>query len=238
MEQNLEQQLIASPDAPSGYTTPCDNEIVGESIEDVLSTIGRMIADFHAMELPTERIQAPCLSLFGKRETIADQAYEHADGKVVPLHGRLSPSDVVLSGSHIHLLPGANGAVGDPAVDLAHMMAHLNLLAVARESATLLTAVGSFHSGYARALPEKDIGLMRRAGPLTARFMQSIAESAAYLSSQQKDEVGVFCNWWLGRSDYTVGDIRWALWTAIDMGFANSLIDWRQEAIRDRGLAD
>lgn len=238
MEQTLEQQLIESADAPSGYTTPSDGEIVGESIGDVLSTVGRMIADLHAMELPPERIQAPCLSLLSKLPAIAERPHTHADGKVVPLYGRLSPSDVVLSGSNIRLLPGANGAVGDPAVDLAHMMAHLNLLAVARESANLLTEVGSFHSGYARALPEKDVALMRRAGPLTARFMLALAEPAAYLSSQQKDEVGVFCDWWFGRRDYTVGDIWSALWTAIDMGFANSLIDWRQEAIRDRGLSD
>jgi hypothetical protein len=122
---------------------------------------------------------------------------------------------------------------GDPAFDLAHMMAHLFLASVHRRSDILLTASGSFHGHYSRTVssPEK-APLMYRAGPLSAALLLAFVqcdEMHSYLSVEHRTDVTDFAMWWLERSDYTIGQVRSALWTAIDMGFNEKCIDWRKE---------
>src|ERR1700712_2840081 len=68
-------------------------------------------------------------------------------------------------------------ACGDPALDLAHMMAHLFLASVHHVSSILVEKAGYFHSGYAGNIEEFDkLSLMHRAGPLTVAFMLDLLE--------------------------------------------------------------
>jgi aminoglycoside phosphotransferase (APT) family kinase protein len=162
-------------------------------------------------------------------DAIADSS---AKAELVLLHGKLSPASIRFSETNVAIVDADHAAVGDPAFDLAHMMAHLCLASLHRGSCGLLTDVGSFHGGYARSLGGFDkVALMHRAGPLSAALLLALVQTdevSSYLSVNKRRDLASFAEWWLDRRDYTIGQVRNALWTAIDMGFNDKLIDWRQ----------
>ena len=89
-----------------------------------------------------------------------------------------------------------------------------------------MTSAGAFHGGYARAIEGLDkLSIMHRAGPLSAAFMLAILEDeqvSSFLTPQDKEVILDFSQWWLGRRDYTLGQVRYALWDAVE-----GAIDWR-----------
>jgi hypothetical protein len=145
------------------------------------------------------------------------------------LHGDLSAKDIELGAEHGEFAKTEWKEGGDPAIDLAHVMADLFVLAAHRESCILLTAVGSLHLGYCHDLPDElRVPLAYRAGPLLVAYMLEISQRATYVTEPLRKDLSTFATWWLEREHYTLGQVRDALWTAIDMGFENSLIDWRE----------
>jgi len=147
----------------------------------------------------------------------------------VLLHGRLSPGSVLFGQYHVAVIGPDHIASGDPAFDLAHMMAHLFVASVHRGSSILVTSAGAFHSGYAKTIEGLDkLSIMYRAGPLTVVVMLAILEDeqvSSFLTPKDKEVILDFSQWWLGRRDYTLGQVRYALWDAVDAGG----IDWREK---------
>ena len=145
----------------------------------------------------------------------------------VLLHGRLSPGSVLFGKYDLAVIGPDHIASGDPALDLAHMMAHLFVASVHQVSSILVTSAGAFHSGYASTIEVPDkLSIMYRAGPLTVAFMLAILKDeqiSSFLTPKDKEVILDFSQWWLGRRDYTLGQVRYALWDAVDAGG----IDWR-----------
>ena len=149
----------------------------------------------------------------------------------VLLHGHLSPSSVLFGEEHVVAIVGPDHiASGDPALDLAHMMAHLFVASVHQMSSILVTSAGAFHSGYASTIEVPDkLSIMYRAGPLSVAFMLALLEDeqvSSFLTPQDKELILEFSQWWLGRREYTLGQVRYALWDAVDAG---GVIDWREK---------
>lgn len=156
-------------------------------------------------------------------------AEESARVEPVLLHGCLSPSSVLFSDEDVAIISSNHSASGDPAVDLAHMMAHLFVAAVHRGSSILVTSAGAFHLGYARTFEGLDkLSIIYRVGPLSVAFILALVEDeqiSALLDLRDKEDILGFSQWWLGRRDYTLGQVRYALWDAVDAG---GVIDWRK----------
>jgi hypothetical protein len=155
-------------------------------------------------------------------------------GETVLLHGCLSPGSVLFnqnmfSEDHVAIISSHHSASGDPAVDLAHMMAHLFVAAVRGGSSILVTSARGFQAGYAQTIEGLDkLAIMYRAGPLTVAFMLGLLEDpqiSGLLDDRAKQDILDFSQWWLGRRDYTLGQVGYALWDAVDLG----VIDWREK---------
>jgi hypothetical protein len=58
------------------------------------------------------------------------------------------------------------------------------------------------------------------------------ASAVPYLPPQMREHLQMFASFWLARQDYTLGQVGSALWTAIDMGFHDKQIDWRNDVNR------
>jgi hypothetical protein len=149
----------------------------------------------------------------------------------VLLHGRLSPGSVLFGEQHVVAVVSPDHiASGDPALDLAHMMAHLFVASVHQMSSILVTSAGAFHSGYAETIEVPDkLSIMYRAGPLSVAFMLAFLEDeqvSSFLTPEDKEVILDFSQWWLGRRDYTLGQVRYALWDVVDVP---GVIDWRKK---------
>jgi hypothetical protein len=147
----------------------------------------------------------------------------------VLLHGRLSPGSVLFSEEpHVAIIGPDHFACGDPALDLAHMMAHLFLASVHHVSSILVEKAGYFHGGYARTIEGFDkLSIMYRAGPLTVAFMLDLLEdkqASSFLDPEDRELVLKFSQWWLGRRDYTLGQVTYAMWSAAEQCGVN----WRE----------
>jgi hypothetical protein len=147
----------------------------------------------------------------------------------VLLHGRLSPGSVLFSEEeHVAIIGPDQLASGDPALDLAHMMAHLFLASVHHVSSILVEKAGYFDLGYAGTIEGLDkLSIMHRAGPLTVAFMLDLLEdeqASSFLDPDDRERVLEFSQWWLGRRDYTLDQVRYAMWSAAEL----SPIDWRE----------
>lgn len=157
-------------------------------------------------------------------------AEQSARVEPVLLHGRLSPSSVLFTEEHAAIISSGHIASGDPALDFAHMMAHLFVVCVHRVSSILVTSAGAFHSGYASTIEALDkLSIMHRAGPLSVAFMLAFLEDeqiGSFLTLEDKEVILDFSQWWLGRRDYTLGQVRYALWDAVEAG---GVIDWREK---------
>lgn len=85
-----------------------------------------------------------------------------------------------------------------------------------------MTSAGAFHSGYARTIEGLDkLSIMRRAAPLSAAFMLAFLEDeqiSSLLTLKEKEVILDFSQWWLGRRDYSLGQVRYALWDTVDLG--------------------
>jgi len=154
-------------------------------------------------------------------------AEQSARVEPVLLYGRLSPGSVLFGEEHVAIISPDHIVSGDPALDLAQMMAHLFVASVRRGSSILVTSAGAFHGGYAKAIEGLDkVSIMHPAGPLSVAFMLAFLEDeqvSSLLARYDKEVILDFSQWWLGRRDYTLGQVRYALWDAVDAG----AIDWR-----------
>jgi hypothetical protein len=148
----------------------------------------------------------------------------------VLLHGRLSPGSVLFSEEqHVAIIGPDHFACGDPALDLARMMAHLFLASVHHVSSILVEKAGYFHSGYAGNIEGFDkLSIMHRAGPLTVAFMLALLEdeqASSFLEPFDRELILEFSLWWLGRRDYTLGQVTYAMWSAAEQCGVN----WREK---------
>jgi hypothetical protein len=240
-ETRLDQDLIHGPNAGHGYTSHTSD--MGLSLEDLLLRVGHQLSARHRDTVveslssekngtPTSviRLQAFAVSHPELRNAIMRGLDGIAATPSAVLHGDLSAEDILLGAEHGEFADKEWKDRGDPAIDLAHLMADLFVLATHRQSCLLLTAVGSLHLGYFRELPDEPrVPLAFRAGPLTAAYMLEISQRATYLAEPMREDLLMFATWWLKRQHYTLGQVRDALWTALDMGFVNGPIDWRQD---------
>jgi hypothetical protein len=167
----------------------------------------------------------------------------------VMLHGCLSPNSVLFSEEDvIAIISPDRIASGDPALDLAHMMAHLFIASVHRGTSIFVEMAGEFSAGYVWAIKPLDpsiiyrgdphayaeslealdkLPIMYRAGPLSVAFMLALLEDeqiSSVLDARDKEDILEFSQWWLDRRDYTLGQVRYALWEAVE-----GAIDWREE---------
>lgn len=239
MTVNLARALLEDVDAPTGFVSAGPGgDLLG--LEDCLQDLGRRLAAFHSSPIEVNGTsEVRCVARLRQFAAKTDQSTRIRDLSDAPvvvavgLDGNLSPADVSISHG-VDFVDLKQRAVGDPAVDFSHMMAGLMVMAAARRSCGLLTAVGSFHAGYAGSIdPPSKLGLFYRSGPLTAAFMLEIASRAPYLEPALTEDLVSFARWWLPREHFTVGQVRDALWTAVDMGFDNDLVDWRKDAMDD-----
>jgi hypothetical protein len=53
-------------------------------------------------------------------------------------------------------------------------------------------------------------------------------QSGSFLTPEDKEVILDFSQWWLGRRDYTLGQVRHALWIAVDAEGANYNF-WREK---------
>jgi hypothetical protein len=92
------------------------------------------------------------------------------------------------------------------------MMARLFLASVHHVSSILVTSAGSFHKGYADTIEVPDkLSFTRRAGPLTVAIMLALLEderASSFLDPEDRELILEFSQWWLGRRDYTLGQVR------------------------------
>ena len=240
--KSLGQELLHES-ASCGWSTPFrPDEFSAIDFESLLSDVGEKIGRIHAARIDGVPFRSgvapararPLESLLRAAATHHDLANrlrgiveESARIEPVLLHGRLSPSSVLFNEKFIAIVGSNLASPGDPALDLAHMMAHLFIVSVYRGSSILVTAAGAFHSGYAETIDARDkLSIMHRSGPLSVAFMLAFLEDeriSAPLSLEDKEVVLDFSRWWLGRRDYTLGQVRHALWDVVDLG----VIDWR-----------
>ncbi len=242
--KSMAQDLL---EGGAGYSTPFD-EGHRVDLELVLYWVGLKIGKIHAgtrgFVQAGDAAKAPATQA-GPPDTYlaAARAHPHlahrlrgiaeTSARVEPvlLHGCLSPGSVLFGkDARFNALAIAGPdriASGDPALDLAHMMAHLFVASVHQMNSILVTSAGAFQSGYANEVPDK-LSIMFRAGPLTVAYMLALLEDAqtsSFLNAKDRDIILDFSQWWLGRRDYTLGQVRSALWDAVDAGGIN----WREE---------
>jgi hypothetical protein len=245
--KSLAQELLLES-ASIGWSTPFgDEDSTGMPFDWHLYWVGDKIGKIHAgtkgfvqagndakapatQAMPPETYWRAARShphLANRLRGIAEQS---ARAEPVLLHGRLSPRSVLFGDpEHVAILGPDRIASGDPALDLAHMMAHLFVASVHHFSSILVTTAGAFHAGYARTIDEGPgrLSIMQRAGPLTVAFMLALLDDerlSSVLDPEDKDLILDFSQWWLGRRDYTLGQVRDALWDAVDLP---GVIDWR-----------
>jgi hypothetical protein len=240
-------QELQLESAKIGWSTPFrDDEFSEVDFESVLQELGATIGKVHARTAGPVQFSAHSSALANRAELPetywrAVSAHPHlanrlrgiaecsARAEPVLLHGRLSPRSVLFKLEEAVAIVGTHHAApGDPAFDLAHMMAHLFVVAVHHSSSILTTSAGGFHAGYACNIEGLDkLSIMYRAGPLTAAMMLAILQderAGAFLTVRARQDVFDFSEWWLGRRDYTLGHLRDALWDAVDLG---GVMDWR-----------
>lgn len=241
MSLTLASALIDDANAPSGFA---DAKSDGSSInlESCMETVGQQLAELHARPIEVGlQGDAGCIQRLRNFAATGSVLSRRIDdvlqglGCVAPvgLHGDLSPDRIVIAADTADF-DCRYSTAGDPAIDLSHLMAHLLVIAAARDSCIIMTAVGAVHYGYHRSISDENkAGLYYRAGPLAVAFMLEIVSSASYLTDYKRAELLDFATWWLRRERFTLGQVRDSLWTAVDMGFNNDLIDWRRNAIDD-----
>jgi hypothetical protein len=230
--KSLEVELQEGP-ASWGWSTPFpgDDE---RDLESVLQFAGETIGTVHAATAgltrrgdiasdSATRLLLPAAYWRALRaqprlaSCLGGIAEKSARVEPVLLHGCLSPSSVLFSLEQIAIVGADHMASGDPAFDLAHMMAHLFLASVRQTSCTLLTSAGYFHGGYFRSIAGLDrLSIMHRAGPLSVACMLALIDDEPRLDDRDRQDIYDFAEWWLGRRDYTLGQVRTALWFAID----------------------
>jgi hypothetical protein len=229
----------------AGYSTPFrDGEVGNVDLESLLWWVGEKIGMIHAGTrgfVPAGTDATAPATPAGPPEPFSRAARSHphlanrlrgiaeASARVDPvlLHGRL-PGSVLFGGYHHAIIGPDRIASGDPAIDLAHMMAHLFVASVHQGSSILVTSAGAFHKGYASMIEGFDkLAIMYRAGPLSVAFMLAFLEDeqvSPFLKPKDKDVILDFSQWWLARRDYTLGQVRSALWDV-----AEGVVDWRPE---------
>jgi hypothetical protein len=240
--KSLAQELLQEP-ASSGWSTPFRTDEFSQiNFESLLYEVGEKIGKIHTGtrgfvqsgtdEVPT---RAKPSEIYWRAARVHPQmanrlrgiAEKSARVEPVLLHGCLSPGAVLFGEEHVAIVSSGQAAWGDPALDLAHMMAHLFIASVHRGSSILVTSAGAFHSGYATTIEALDKrSIMHRAGPLSVAFMLALLEDeqiSALLTLKDQETILTFSQWWLGRRDYTLGQVRYALWDAVDLG----AVDWR-----------
>ena len=245
--KSLAQELLQEPGS-YGWSTPFrEGEFSQIDFESLLYGVGEKIGKIHTgtkgfvqsgsdgkalatqAEPPETYLRAaPAHPHVANRlRGIAEQS---ARVEPVLLHGCLSPGSVLFSEEYVAIISPEHIASGDPALDLAYMMAHLFVASVHRGSSILVTSAGAFHGGYARAIEGLDkLSIMHRAGPLSVAFMLAFLDdeqASPFLTREDKETILDFSQWWLGRRDYTLGQVRYALWDAVDVPGA---IDWREK---------
>jgi len=240
--KSLAHELLQEP-ASSGWSTCFRAEEFSQiDFESLLFDVGEKIGKIHSRTRgfghdakaatpqvdPSEKYLRSAKAYPHMANRLRAIAEQSARVEPVLLHGHLSPSSVLFSEEHVALIGPDHVASGDPALDLAQMMAHLCLASVHRGSSILVTSAGAFHLGYARTIEVGDKpAIMHRAGPLTVAFMLALLEdeqASSFLTFENKEIILDFSQWWLGRRDYTLGQVRYALWDAVDLGGA---LDWR-----------
>ena len=166
-------------------------------------------------------------------------AEQSAGVEPVLLHGRLSPGtflfgqesgeEVAFRDELVAVIGPDHIVSGDPALDLAHMMAHLFLVSVHRVNSIFVEIAGYFQAGYADAVAGPDkLPIMYRAGPLSVAFMLDFLEDArasSFLDPEDRVVISDFSQWWLGRRDYTLGQVRHTMWDAVEAG---GVVDFRR----------
>jgi hypothetical protein len=240
--KSLGQELLLES-ASCGWSTPFRPDEFSEiAFESFLSDVGEKIGRIHAARIDGVACRSGVAPARARPlELLLRAAAAHPDlasrlrgivaesARIAPvlLHGRLSPSSVLFSEKSVAIVGASLASPGDPALDLAHMMAHLFIASVHRGSSILVTAAGAFHGGYAETLDARDkLSIMHRSGPLCVAFMLAFLEDeriSAPLSRHDKEVLLDFSRWWLGRRDYALGQVRYALWEVADLG----IVDWR-----------
>jgi hypothetical protein len=233
--KSLAADLLQQP-ASYGWSTPfhggddCDLEpvlhSVGETIGKIHSATAGLARRGDITQDSATRLMLPAAywRLLRAQPRLTNclprMAEKSARVEPVLLHGCLSPSAVLFSLDQVAIGGGDHMASGDPAFDLAHMMAHLFLASVRQHSCTLLTSAGYFHGAYSKSIAGLDgPSIMYRAGPLAVAFMRALIEDPqknTFLSDRDRQGICDFAEWWLGRRDYTLGQVRTALWFSID----------------------
>lgn len=234
--KSLAQELLHEP-TTHGWSTPFRADEFSEiDFKELLDGVGEIIGKIHA------GTKGFVQSGSGPPETYLRAASTHphlanrlrgiaeTSARVDPvlLHGCLSPRSVLFNQeSHVAITGPDHVASGDPALDLAHMMAHLFIAAIHRGTSILVEIAGHFHWGYAKAIETLDkLSIMHRAGPLSVAFMLALLDDeqiSALLSLRDKEVILDFTQWWLERRDYTLGQVRYALWDAVE-----DMVDWRK----------
>jgi hypothetical protein len=251
--KSLQQEILFEEPASHGYSTrfsddPHDDGIDFEALLlDIGDRVGRIHGESDRLTLSMaqsdfdpldrtgqhywEKVSQAIPRFAARLEQFSEEA---AQIEATLLYGNLSLQSFWFNrNGQAAILDAERAHFGDPAFEVAHMMAHLFLASVHRRSTILLTATGSFHAGYVRATTSFDkVSMMYRAGPMNVALLLAFVltdDLSSCLSTSSRDDVAAFASWWLDRRDYTLGQVRDALWTAIDMGFNNTSIDWRQK---------
>jgi hypothetical protein len=243
--KSLAQELLHEPTS-HGWSTPFRADEFSEiDFKDLLDGVGETIGKIHTgtkgLVHFKDDAKAP-ITQAGLPETYLRAASAHphlanrlrgiteksASVEPVLLHGCLSPALVLFSQEQVAITSSHHVASGDPALDLAHMMAHLFVASIHRGTSIFVEIAGYFHFGYARAIETLDkLSIMYRAGPLSVAFMLALLQdeqTSSFLSPRDKEDILDFSQWWLGRRDYTLGEVRYALWDAVE-----GAIDWRKK---------
>lgn len=251
--KSMAQEMLHE-DTRHGWSTPFDTDESSEvDFKDLLQNVGGLIGKIHAgTGFVQFRSAAKALAAQIKPpETFSRAASAHphlanrlrgiaeqsAGVEPVLLHGCLSPSSVMFGKQHfdeehfgevhVAIIGPDHVASGDPALDLAHMMAHLFVASVHKGTSIFVEIAGEFHAGYARAIETLDkLPIMYRAGPLSVAFMLAFLEDeqiSSLLTHREKEDILEFSQWWLDRRDYTLGQVRYALWDAVE-----GSVDWRK----------
>jgi hypothetical protein len=245
--KSLGQELL--PDsARIGWSTPFHTDKFSEvDFDGILQRVGENIGTIHTatkgfmqvgndVKAPAAQAEPPETYLRAARahphlaNRLRGIAEPSARVEPVLLHGRLSPGSVLFNEEQDVAIIGPDQlASGDPALDLARMMAHLFLASVHHVSSILVEKAGYFHSGYAGTVEGLDkLSIMHRAGPLTVAFMLDLLEdeqASSFLEPFDRELILEFSLWWLGRRDYTLGQVSYAMWSAAEQCGVN----WREK---------